>query len=334
VDLGCEQCGACGRKRAVGLADSVADWAQVALNAGALVVGGIVWKMYFENLKATIGTKDAEVSLANKQVDYWREKAEQLEKRSPEAVERVLAERIAIREREIERLGSDRKHSSQELTRVEEEVRVLTRTLEQTKGFRAVLALEEPRPEDPGYEDYLEYLRGRKDAVVEVEVMYLGVARVDSGQLMITDPRYIDGEWLDEQFDVAHRYRDTQTGATVVWDPIVVRNDQPLPPYGQTVAALVEAGRLVELPPPPPPEKFNYSYDGACQATLSQDGFGQLVFDDGHEGAAVVFTSGWGDGYYEVYGEKQNGRIVRVYVNCGAEPLSTLQLAPAPAPRS
>ncbi|GAB2664412.1 hypothetical protein GCM10009743_45670 [Kribbella swartbergensis] len=131
------------------LVDSVADWAQVALNAGALLTGGVVWKMYFENLKATIGTKDAEVSLANKQADYWREKAEELEKRSPEAVERVLADRISIREQEIERLSSDREHSTQELGRIKEEVRVLNQTLEQTKGFLAVLKMEAPDARRP-----------------------------------------------------------------------------------------------------------------------------------------------------------------------------------------
>jgi hypothetical protein len=87
------------------LVDSVADWVQVGLNAAALIGGGVVWKMYFENLKATIGSKEAEVSLANKQVDYWREKAGELERRSPEAVERVLAERISIREAEIKAAG-------------------------------------------------------------------------------------------------------------------------------------------------------------------------------------------------------------------------------------
>jgi hypothetical protein len=307
------------------LVNSVADWAQVALNAGALLAGGAVWKMYFDNLKATIATKNAEISLANKQVDYWREKAGELEKRSPEAVERVLAERISIREQEIERLSSDREHSTQELGRVKEEVRVLNQTREQTKGFLAVLEREAPHADDPDYDEYMEYLKERADRVVEVEVEYLGVAAVDSGQLMITDPSYIAGEWLDEPFDNIRRYRDTQTGAVVAWDPGEVKYTEPLEPYGQTVRDLVEAGRLVELPPPPPPEEFNYSYNGVCQATLSEDGFGQLVFGNGHAGAGVAFQSGWGDGIYEVYGEKHDGRIVRVYVNCGAEPLPLSQ---------
>ncbi len=127
----------------------MAEWLQVGLNAAAIIGGGVVWKMYFENLKATIGTKDAQVGLANKQVDYWREKATELEKRSPEAVERVLAERIKIREAEIESLAQDREHGSQELDRVEQEVAVMRRTLEQTKGFREMLALEDAEPEDP-----------------------------------------------------------------------------------------------------------------------------------------------------------------------------------------
>lgn len=143
------------------LVDSVADWVQVALNAGALVVGGVVWKMYFENLKATIGTKEAEVSLVNERVAYWREKAEELETRTPEAVERVLAERISIREAEIGRLAEDKDHSAQEQERVEEEVKALQRALEQTKGFRQMLAMEEPDPDDPDYESYLEYIADR-----------------------------------------------------------------------------------------------------------------------------------------------------------------------------
>lgn len=46
--------------------------------------------MYFESLNATIETWVAEVSSANKQVDYWRERAGKLEKRNPVLVERIL----------------------------------------------------------------------------------------------------------------------------------------------------------------------------------------------------------------------------------------------------
>lgn len=304
------------------LADSVADWAQVALNAGALVAGGVVWKMYFENLRATIGTKDAELSLLSRQADDWREKAAELEKRSPEVVERVLADRISIREEEIEKLKNDRETGSAELKRVTEELSLLMRDLEQTKGFRAVLAMEQPSPDHPEYDEFQEYMASREDRVVDVEVVYLGQVGVDSGQLMITDPCYIDSQWLDEPFEDNRTYRDTQTGATVTKGKDFLAFDQPLDMFdGETPKAMIESRRLIALPDPPPPETFSYSYDGACQATLSR-GHGELLYSDtGQPGAAVVFGSGWGDGFYHVFGEKHDGRIVRVYVNCGADPV-------------
>ena len=312
------------------LAESVGAWVQVGLNAGALVAGGVVWKMYFENLKATIGTKDAQVDLTNKQVDFWREKAQELEKRSPEVVERVLADRIALREAEIVRLAQDREHGSQELDRVQQEVDVLNRTLDQTKGFRQMLAMEQPDPDDPDYEEYVGYLESRKDSVVELEVVHLGVAAVDSGQLLVTDPAYIDSEWQYQPFEGADRVLvDTRTGDTVKWGRDFQRYDKPLEPYGKSPNELLEEGRLAEVPPPPPPETYSYSYNGACQATLSQ-GYGELAYRLGHAGAGVVFSSGWGDGMYPVYGEKHDGRIMRVYIDMGAEPLPLVADAPRP----
>lgn len=301
--------------------ESVAEWLQLGLNAAALVCGGVVWKMYFENLKATIGTKDAQIGLADKQVDYWREKAAELEKRSPEAVERVLADRIRIREAEIESLAKDRDYSSKELKRIEQEVVVMRRTLEQTKGFREMLAMEEVEPEDPSDPAWLEYLTWREtqdsdDRVVDVEVVHLGNVGVDSGQLMITDPCYIDSEWQHEPFQDDRVYRDTQSGALVRWGEDFQRFDEPLEGYGETPSDLIAAGRLAQLPKPVTPATFNYSYNGACQATLSA-GHGELVYRRGHPGAGVALSTAAGDGVYTIYGEKHDGRIVRVYVNVG-----------------
>lgn len=300
--------------------NSAAGWVQLGFNAAALFGGGVVWKMYIENLKATVSTKDAEIALTNKQVELWRDKANELEKRSPEVVERVLAERIAIREAEIERLANDREHSSLELSRAKQEVALLNRTLDQTKGFREVLAMEQPGPDDPDYQSYLDYVKEWGDEVVEVEVAYLGVVGVDSGQLMITDPCYVDSEWSHEEYQHDRIYKDVESGAIVKWSDDFVSFVEPIESYGKSASALIDAGRLVQIPAPPRPETFNYSYNGACQAT-SDDGYGEMHYrDTGQPGAGVVFQSGWGDGFYPVYGEKHNGRIMRVYVNLGAEP--------------
>ena len=313
--------------------DSVAEWVQVALNAGALVTGGVIWKMYFSNLKATIGTKEAEASLAGKQVDYWRDRATELEKRSPEAVERVLADRIKIREDEIGRLAEDRERNAQELQQVEREVGLFKQVLDATRGFRQVLAMEQPVPGDPDYDDYVKYLQDNDgDEAAEVEVVYLGAVGVDSGQLLITDPCYIDAQWIDEPFKPRERaYKDATTGVVVRWGQDFTNYQQELPTYNKTPNELIESGQLEALPAPRPDmSPYKYSYDGACRATSSDDGFGELIYTKGHTGAGVAIQSGWGDGFYPVYGEKHDGRIMRVYINLGVAPSAPVLSPPPP----
>lgn len=303
--------------------DTVAEWLQLGLNAAAVVGGGVVWKMYFENLRAAVNTKQAEVDLANRQVNDLKDKVADLEKRSPEVVERVLADRISIRENEIEKLKADKDQGSQELERVEQEVAVLRRSLDQTEGFREMLAMESepPQPGDPDYEVYLQWVEQYGDVadddeqVVEIAVEHLGNVGVDSGQLLITDPCYIDGEWQDEPYQDVRVYQDGDTGALVTWGEHFQRYDEPLEGYGETPNSLIESGRLVQLLTSTPGE-FTYSYNGACQATLTM-GHGELVHSRGHAGAGVAFSTAWGDGRYPIYGEKHDGRIVRVYVNVG-----------------
>jgi hypothetical protein len=295
---------------------------QVALNGGALVTGGVVWKMYFENLRATVTSKDAALGAANERLEFWRDKANDLEKRTPEAVERVLAERIKLREEEIGRLAEDKEHGSQELASAKEEVAVMRRALEQTEGFRAMLAMEEPDPDDPEYQKYLEYLESNglteaeDDAVVKIEVAHLGNVGVDSGQLLITDPCYVDSEWEYVPLDSDRDYRDTKTGETVKWrEEFLFDYDKPIEPYGESPRQLIQSGRLVQQPEPPA-ETQSYSYNGACRATLGK-GYGELAYKKGHPGAGVAFSTAWGDGVYPVYGEMHDGHIVRVYVNTG-----------------
>lgn len=301
------------------LPETLTGWVQLILNAGAIVTGGVIWKQYFTTLKATVGSKQAEIDLLREKSEFWHERATELDKQSPAAIERVLAERIDIREKEIVRLSSDRDQSSKELARIRQEVVALNRAMDQMKGFRQVLAMETPEPNDPNYEEYMEYLQSRTDQVVDIEVFYMGSVGVDSGQLMITDPSYIDSEWVHESYTDDRVYKDESNGTIVRWGQDFTRFDEPLPDYEQSPEELIKSGRWVQFPPHTKPEAFHYSYDGACQAT-SSEGFGELAYRMGHTGAAVVFGCGWGDGMYDVYGEKQNGRVVRVYINTGAEP--------------
>lgn len=93
----------------------------------------------------------------------------------------------------------------------------------------------------------------------------IGVVGVDSGQLIITDPCYVD-DWEGTEFISKEPYKQK--------------------------------------------EEYPYSYDGACQATLSPASAGQLRND-----AGVAFSTGYGDGVYPVYATyNSEGRIMSVTV--------------------
>ena len=136
------------------------------------------------------------------------------------------------------------------------------------------------------------------------ERVLLGCVGVDSGQLMVCDPTYIDHEWQhthDEDFMSAiselSQYRDTETGEIfqhpMNWDAIY-RN-------GKTYNEAYADGLFEEYIPDSVKEiAKHFSYAGCCANTLHGFG-GQLHYPKGHAGAGVVFSSGLGDGIYEVW---------------------------------
>lgn len=173
---------------------------QLLLNAGALIGGAIIWKLYIDNLKAAGAVKDATIQSVEKSRDHWRERAEELEKCSPEVVEKSLAERIQIRDAEINRLKEDKAFDKIALRTLEIDKGQLEQDLFRTQGFRAMLALEDGYDDDGEPRSEVEQVLQPEDAPKSVEVVYIGEVGVDSGQLMVTDPCYIDQEWRREKF--------------------------------------------------------------------------------------------------------------------------------------
>ena len=93
----------------------------------------------------------------------------------------------------------------------------------------------------------------------------IGHIFVDSGQVMILDPCYIDEKW-DGEFV----------------------NDKP----------------------------GEFSYGGACTATLSEDGYGTL-----QKGMAFACGTRWGDGQYPVFATFDNeGRVLTLTVSFDDSP--------------
>jgi hypothetical protein len=93
----------------------------------------------------------------------------------------------------------------------------------------------------------------------------IGEVAVDSGQLMICDPCYLN------------EYKNTEY-------PL----DEPNPK--------------------------EWTYDSVCRLTVDNPGYGQVNFSHGHPGLAVAFSSGYGDGTYEVFATIEDGRVVEVRI--------------------
>lgn len=175
---------------------------QLILNAAAIIGGAVIWRLYVDNLRAAVRAKDATIETVEKSRDLWKDKAQELEKRSPEVVEKALADRIQIRDGEIARLKADKEFDAIAVRTLEIDKAELEQDLFRTQGFRAMLALDEEGYEDPEPVDGADELE-TGNPLPRIEVELIGEVAVDSGQLLITDPSYIDAEWKREPFVLA-----------------------------------------------------------------------------------------------------------------------------------
>ena len=141
----------------------------------------------------------------------------------------------------------------------------------------------------------------------------IGHVAVDSGQLLLCDPSYIDSEWEKEDFQDIRIYKNIITGDTLQYRKDFANYEQVIPKYNMTMNQLNDTGQW---------ERFEahsvdnpFSYNACAQATLSQNGYGQLNFKLGHEGAGVAFSTQIGDGYYPVQAVyDEDGNLLKVEV--------------------
>jgi hypothetical protein len=282
----------------------IISYFQLGANTFALFVAGWIYVAYIKNLKSSLGLKDEQIKVIGQKEIFWKEKAAELEKRSPEHVEKLLSERIQIREEEIKRLSEDATVHKAEITLKNEELIRLKNELEKSKDMRRTMDLLELDLED---DDFFS-----KNASYEIEEM--GLVAVDSGQLMITDPCYIDSEWQNVKPEILRLYRDKLTGEIYQFDKHFTNYNETIKGFDKSVNELIEENRLEELEIDYS-NKITYSYAGACYSTSTNKGYGVLPFKLGHEGAGVAVKTVLGDGMYPVYAEKYDNKIVRVYFN-------------------
>jgi len=114
--------------------------------------------------------------------------------------------------------------------------------------------------------------------------IHIGDVAVDSGQLMITDPCYID---MFETQNDSDFYESIPEGV----DLNNHHNEEPL-------------------------DNYPYTYGGACAASCNRDGAAVMTASTMNTpGIGACFSTGYGDGMYPVYVEhSDDGRVKSVTI--------------------
>ena len=129
----------------------------------------------------------------------------------------------------------------------------------------------------------------------------IGYAGVDSGQILICDPCYIESEWEKEGFDLKRRYKHTD-GTVLEFGKDFPLYDKVIPKYGKSMNDLRADKEVIDIPDNDPP-KHNFSYNACAKITCGDDGMGQLNYKMGHPGVGVICGNFGGDGEYPVYAD-------------------------------
>ena len=124
----------------------------------------------------------------------------------------------------------------------------------------------------------------------------IGHVGVDSGQLLLCDPCYIDSEWKKEDFEDIRVHQHKVTKDKLTFGKDFPHYQHVIDKYGKNMNDLLATGEWEDIPSPPSKEAF--SYNACAKATLS--GHNQLHYKHGHAGVGVAFSTAFGDGYYPV----------------------------------
>lgn len=138
------------------------------------------------------------------------------------------------------------------------------------------------------------------------EWVLLGSFGVDSGQVVITDPCYLN-EWVANDYKDKRVYLDTISGRGYVLGHDFNHFDDVIRD-GKTMNELISFGEIRE-------EIRNisneYSYEGSCDTTLYSKRMGGVI---GLGCDGVVASTGYGDGYYPVYAKYEDKRIKEISI--------------------
>lgn len=150
---------------------------------------------------------------------------------------------------------------------------------------------------------------GEEDVKGTYKEVVMGVVGIDSGTLLLSDPCYIDSNWVEEELIEKPETiifpdgkKEQVIRCSKRWGELIERiNNGEL--------KMVDCSGFEEA-------KNNFSYPACVEQVSSKKGYGQLKYKMGHAGIGVVSSTGYGDGCYEVIGtiEKETGRVKEIRV--------------------
>ena len=138
----------------------------------------------------------------------------------------------------------------------------------------------------------------------------LGTAGVDSGQLLLIDPAYLNA-WEEQDFEDVRIYQHKATGARLQYQVDFGNYQDPIRTYdNQTMNQLRDSGEWEKVPYCP---AGGLGFNTVAHTTLSKSGGGEI-------GPGVAFQTGHGDGHYLVMVRRnENGRIMQVFIDFETE---------------
>ena len=142
-----------------------------------------------------------------------------------------------------------------------------------------------------------------------MSIELIGQVGVDSGQLLLCDPCYIDSEWQKEDFTDVRVHQHKVTKDTLTYGKDFAKYNQVIERYGKDMNELLATGEWEDVERPF--SQYPFSYNACAQATLSQAGHGQLNYKHGHPGVGVAFSTAFGDGVYPVYAHYNSDGTLR-----------------------
>ena len=138
----------------------------------------------------------------------------------------------------------------------------------------------------------------------------IGKVPVDSGQLLITDPCYLNNWQADDFVSIRIYEKSDDPSVTLTWLVEFDQYDQVIKRYDKTMNELLAEGTFVSREDTKPIDSF--SYDSACRRTI-RDVAGQVTQ------LAVATSTGWGDGLYPVLAKVEEGRVVQLRIDFNQE---------------